>query len=145
LQKNGGHSQQLLFPKTLVFSPADFIAVMDIQEEIRALGFSFEEFGKNTLLINGVPADVHDENEKELFESLVRQYQDNLENLHIGKKESVARAFSKRSATKYVGKLGVMELNLLVHQLFGTSTPAYTPTGEATFKSFSLNELAEMF
>jgi DNA mismatch repair protein MutL len=40
----GGFSQQLLFPKTLEFSPADFSLIQTLVPELRTLGFDVDLF-----------------------------------------------------------------------------------------------------
>ncbi|WP_064196138.1 MULTISPECIES: DNA mismatch repair endonuclease MutL [Emticicia] len=144
LKNKKSFTQQLLFPKTIDFSPLDFLLVMEIQDEIKALGFSFEEFGQHTIKINGVPPEVQEENEKEIFEGLVQQYKVNQAELQLDRVENVARSFSKRSSSKYVGELSKIEINLLIHQLFETAVPSYTPNGEPIMSILSLDQLAEL-
>jgi DNA mismatch repair protein MutL len=144
LKNKNSFTQQLLFPKTLDLSASDFQLVTEIQDEIRALGFSFEEFGQNTIKITGVPPEVQEENEKEIFEGLVQQFKTNQSNLHLDSIENVARSFSKKSSAKYIGELSKIEINLLIHQLFETAVPAYTPNGEPIMTILSLERLAEL-
>jgi DNA mismatch repair protein MutL len=142
LKNKKSFTQQLLFPKTLDLQIADFQLVIEIQDEIRALGFSFEEFGQNTIKINGVPPEVQEENEKEIFEGLVQQFKVNQVDLQLDKLENVARSFSKRSSSKYMGELSKIEINMLIHQLFETAVPNYTPNGEPIMTILSLDRLA---
>lgn len=144
LKNKKSFTQQLLFPKTLDLQVSDFQLVMEIQEEIRALGFSFEEFGQNTIKINGVPPEVQEENEKEIFEGLVQQFKTNQADLQLDRVENIARSFSKRSSSKYMGELSKIEINLLIHQLFETAVPNYTPNGEPIMTILSLDRLAEL-
>ncbi|GGD78246.1 MAG: DNA mismatch repair endonuclease MutL [Emticicia sp.] len=144
LKNKKSFTQQLLFPKTLDLQPADYQLVMEIQDEIKALGFSFEEFGQHTIKINGVPPEVQEENEKEIFEGLVQQYKTNQTDLQLDRLENVARSFSKRSSSKYMGELSKIEINLLIHQLFETAVPSYTPNGEPIMTILSLDQLAEL-
>jgi DNA mismatch repair protein MutL len=144
LKNKKSFTQQLLFPKTLDLQIADFQLVLEIQDEIKALGFSFEEFGQNTIKINGVPPEVQEENEKEIFEGLVQQFKTNQAELQLDKTENVARSFSKRSSAKYMGELSKIEINLLIHQLFETAVPNYTPNGEPIMTILSLDRLAEL-
>ena len=118
LKNKNSFTQQLLFPKTLDLYPADFQLVMEIQDEIKALGFSFEEFGQNTIKITGVPPEVQEENEKEIFDGLVQQFKTNQSDLQLDSVENVARSFSKKSSAKYIGELSKIEINLLIHQIF---------------------------
>ncbi len=144
LKNKKSFTQQLLFPKVLDLQMSDFQLVIEIQEEIRALGFSFEEFGQNTIKINGVPPEVQEENEKEIFEGLVQQFKTNQTDLQLDRIENVARSFSKRSSSKYMGELSKIEINLLIHQLFETAVPAYTPNGEPIMTILSLDRLSEL-
>ncbi|RFS17287.1 DNA mismatch repair endonuclease MutL [Emticicia sp. C21] len=144
LKNKNSFTQQLLFPKTLDLHPADFQLVMEIQNEIKALGFSFEEFGQNTIKITGVPPEVQEENEKEIFDGLVQQFKTNQSNLQLDSVENVARSFSKKSSAKYIGELSKIEINLLIHQLFETAVPGYTPNGEPIMTILSLEHLADL-
>ncbi|RYU95017.1 DNA mismatch repair endonuclease MutL [Emticicia agri] len=144
LKNRNSFTQQLLFPKTLDLHPSDFQLVIEIQEEIKALGFSFEEFGQNTIKITGVPPEVQEENEREIFEGLVQQFKTNQANLQLDSIENVARSFSKKSSAKYIGELSKIEINLLIHQLFETAVPAYTPNGEPIMTILSLERLADL-
>ena len=56
IKNKTAQSQQSLFPQTITFHAADFALVLEMQQEIEALGFRIEIFGKNTILVNGVPA-----------------------------------------------------------------------------------------
>ncbi|HEY1054311.1 MAG TPA: DNA mismatch repair endonuclease MutL, partial [Emticicia sp.] len=144
LKNKNSFTQQLLFPKTLDLHPADFQLVIQIQDEIKALGFSFEEFGQNTIKITGVPPEVQEENEKEIFEGLVQQFKTNQSDLQLDSVENVARSFSKKSSAKYIGELSKIEINLLIHQLFETAVPGYTPNGEPIMTILPLERLAEL-
>lgn len=144
LKNKNSFTQQLLFPKIVDLHPADFQLVLEIKDEIRSLGFSIEEFGPNTFKINGVPPEVQDESEKEIFEGLVQQFKTNQADLRLDKSENIARSFAKRSSAKYVVELSKIEINLLIHQLFETSVPGYTPSGEPIMTILTLDKLAEL-
>lgn len=144
LKNKNSFSQQLLFPKILDLSPVDFQIVEEIRDEIKAIGFTFEEFGQNTIKINGIPPEVQEESEKEIFEGLIQQYKINQDELRLEKTENVARSFAKKSSWKYIGELSKIEINLLIHQLFETSVPNYTPSGEPILNILSLEKLAEL-
>ena len=47
---------------------------MDLEAELKLLGFDIEVFGKSSIVINGIPADIVSENVKTLFEELIEQY-----------------------------------------------------------------------
>lgn len=145
LEKRNGASQQLLFPKTITLNPADFVLVIEIQDEIRALGFMFTEIGHHSLLVQGIPTDVHDENEQNLFEGLIEQFKHFRSDLTLDRQEKLARSFAKRSASRYTNRLTPPEMNILVDQLFASSNPNFTPSGEPTLTILSLEKIAALF
>jgi DNA mismatch repair protein MutL len=145
LDKKIGVSQTLLFPQAISFSPADYSLVLELASEFQDLGFQFSEFGHNTLLINGIPADVPANNEKELLESLLEQYKNNLSGLKLDKRESLARAMAKRVAARFTNKLSDLEMNALVDKLFACQVPGYTPDGSKTLVMLDKDRLQEFF
>ena len=146
LQKHNGASQQLLFPTTVRLTPADFHLVVEIQDEIRNLGFVLNVTGHDTFVVNGIPADSPEENEQAMIEGILEQFKQNEANLHLDKSENVARSMAKRSAGRFGNhSLTVLEMNMLVEQLFASSNPSYTPGGESTMKIVSLEEMAALF
>jgi DNA mismatch repair protein MutL len=142
LDRRNGASQALLFPKALSLSPADAALVRDLHAEIQALGFEFSEVGKNDFLIQGVPADLGEENELELFEGMLEQYKLHQTDLRLDKPERLARSVARRSASRYAQRLSTDELKALIDQLFASSNPHYTPGGEPTMGLLGLEKLA---
>jgi len=98
IEHHSGASQQCLFPQNVELSPADYAMILDMKEEIEALGFIFDIFGKQSIVINGIPADVLTGNEKVLFEGLIEQFKQNQSSLSVSNRENLARSLAKRSA-----------------------------------------------
>jgi len=143
--KKSGSSQRCLFPQSVELNPVDYTLVMELKEEIEALGFEFENFGKNTIVINGVPTDLPSSGEKELFEGLIEQFKINTEKLSLEKKENMSRAMAKRTAGKTVIKNDSIELGILIDRLFACAQPNYTADGTPTFVILGLDKIAEFF
>ena len=138
-------TQQSLFPKTITFPAADFALIMEVEQEIKALGFRFEVFGKNTVLVNGVPANLKFVSEKQLFEGLIDQFKHNQSELSLPLQENLARALAKRASVKAGQKLEKEEMQELLNGLFSCKTPNYSPEGKPTFYIFELNKLESYF
>ncbi|MFD2514517.1 DNA mismatch repair endonuclease MutL [Pontibacter locisalis] len=145
LQKKTGASQVLLFPQTVDFSPADAVLVKELSAEFKDMGFQFEDFGGNTIILNGIPADVHAANEKELLEELVEQYKNNSATLKLDKRENLARAMAKRLSSRSLSRMSDLEMNSLVDKLFACQVPNYTPGGQKTLVIMELSQLHELF
>ena len=140
-----GPSQQCLFPPTVVLSVSDFALVMDILPELHSLGFMVSEFGKDTIIIQGVPADIQPKSEKDLFESLLEQFKNFKNELSLDKRENLARSLARKSSLKRGQKLTPQEMETLVGQLFACQNPNYGLSGNKTFVKLDLSSIHSFF
>ena len=145
LMKRNGASQQLLFPKTITLMPVDFQLALDLQDDLTNLGFEFDELGANTFVIRGVPTLIMGENEEELFANLLAQLRADTGRLKLDKIESMARSLARRSAMRHITRLSGTERQALVNQLFASTNPSYTPTGEPVAVMLTLDKIAGLF
>jgi len=145
LEQNKGHVQQFLFPETVELNHADFILLKDLELEIKSLGFAFEEFGKNTIALNGVPSISIQKSGKDLLLEVLNDFKRNHSEYSYDKKENIARAMAKNAAIKRGGTLNKEEMISLIDQLFGCSNPNYTPDGEKTYCILDVKNIEKMF
>jgi DNA mismatch repair protein MutL len=138
-------SQQSLFPQAITFSPADFALVLEIHQELIAFGFRVEVFGKNTIVVNGIPTGLKSGNEKELFEGLIEQFKANQDELALPLQESLMRSLAKRAAIRSGQTLEQAEMRSLTGNLFACTTPNYAPDGRPTFFILELNKIESYF
>lgn len=144
LKNRSGESQQSLFPQTIELQPADFALVQEMEQEINALGFRFDVFGKNALVINGTPPNLQGQ-EKEVFEGLIEQFKINQAELSISLHENLARSLARRASIKAGQKLTREEMESLIENLFACNTPNYSPDGRPTFFIFDLGKIESYF
>ena len=137
-------SQQCLFPQTVHLGASDFALVLEIEKEIRALGFQFEVFGKNTLLVSGIPLGVHGE-EKAMFEGFLEQFKANQSELNVPLRENLARSLAKRTAIPSGQKLTREEIEAIVGGLFACPNPNFSPDGKPTFFTFDTSKMESYF
>ena len=134
-----------MFPINIELSPADFSLVMELQDEISSLGFIYEEFGGNSIVINATPAGLTASNEKTLFEGLIEQFKMNKSELSISKQDSLARAMAKRASLQDSLKLSKTEGKLLIERLFACENPNYDPSGGKIFFILDLKRIENFF
>lgn len=137
-------SQQKLFPKAITLNANDESILREILPEIKALGFDVNEFGKNTFVVNGVPAEMQYNNEQDLILDLISNYKEN-RNLADSKHELIAKILAKKAAIKAGTVLAIDEMNRIVDELFACSEPKYSPDGKACLLTLTMSELANMF
>ncbi len=145
LKYRSAATQQSLFPKAISFPAADFALIMEMEQEIKGLGFRFEIFGKNTVLVSGVPANLKHTTEQELFEGLIDQFKHNQAGLTLPMHENLTRALAKRACIKAGQKLEREEMQELLNSLFLCKTPNYSPEGKPVFYIFELGKLENYF
>lgn len=145
LDNHSGTSQQSLFPQTVTLNGSDFELLKELLPDIRGLGFDIREFGKNTVVVEGIPADLSNVAEHALLEHLLEGFKNNLAILKLDKRDNLARSLARNGAIKAGAKLSLEEMNLLIDQLFACQMPNLALNGKPVISTFTMNELAERF
>ncbi|WP_295800849.1 DNA mismatch repair endonuclease MutL [Mucilaginibacter sp.] len=145
LQNHSGVSQQSLFPESVTLNSSDFELLKELLPDIRALGFDIREFGKNTVVVEGVPADLNNASEHEILEQLLEGFKNNQSILKLDKRDNLARSLARNAATKAGVKMSLEEMNELIDQLFACQMPNVALNGKLVITTFTLNELLERF
>ncbi len=145
LENHSGVSQQSLFPQTVTLNGADFELLRELLPDIRALGFDIREFGKNTVVVEGIPADLGNVSEDALLEHLLEGFKNNLSILRLDKRDNLAKSLARNAAIKFGVKLSSEEMNLLIDQLFACQMPNIALNGKPIISTFTMAELAERF
>jgi len=147
LEDRKGASQQSLFPQTVTLSPNDYELAKSLLEDIKSLGFEVREFGKNTLVIEGIPVDLGSGNinETQLFEHLIEGFKNSQQELKLDKRDALARSMARNSAIKNGVSLGQEEMNTLIEQLFACKTPNFSISGRPVIQTLTLTEIDKKF
>jgi DNA mismatch repair protein MutL len=145
LNLNQGASQQLLYPQTVKFSPIDTEVIKEILHEIRILGFDINEFGKNTFIVEGVPAGLEIKDTNAFLENLIENYKTRHTDIAMDKKTHVALSMAKQASIGTGRGLTQEEMNNLIDKLFSCSTPDITPDGLPTYFIVSTEEMGKRF
>lgn len=138
-------SQQLLFPEQLELSVNDFNLVKDLKEEFGVLGFDIEEFGKNSIVINGAPSDLSDFNVIQTIEGIIETFKLNTIDAKIEKHDNLCRAVAKNTCIKYGKVLEETEMQLIVNHIFQCENPLYTANGKPIMMEVELSEVERFF
>ncbi len=145
MESNDAYSQKELFPKTIELAPAESAIMQEILPELNLLGFDIQDFGNNSFIMHGVPADMAGKkNQTAIIETLLSQFRQNLE-LKLNTSENIARSMARSAATKRGQLLTAKEMQELIDQLFACSMPFKSPTGRHCFLTYELEELEERF
>ena len=145
MSQNVPNSQQLLFPQKVEFRPWEFEVFEEIREDLNRLGFNLRMFGKQTVMIEGVPQDVKPGTEVSILQDMIAEYQDNASRLKLDKRDNLAKSYSCRNAIMAGQKLSLEEMRTLIDNLFATREPYSCPHGRPVIIKLSLDQLDRMF
>jgi DNA mismatch repair protein MutL len=141
LQHHTGVSQQLLFPEQIDLNQADTELLVTYQPSLTALGFTLENFGHNSLILVGYPAEAIQESPKKLFETMLEQIKWNQKHLALPLQENVARSLAKHAAIQPGKPLLLAEMDYLIDQLFACTYTTHTPDGRLIWTVLSMEVL----
>ncbi len=145
LANNQGSAQQSLFPQSIALSAADFELFQELSEELKALGFDIREFGKNTIVVQGYPAEIESGNEEKIILALLENYKQQAAITKFDKKEQLAKSLARQAAIKSGNTLNTEEINQLIDELFACEFPQVGISGKASFIKLSLTDLSKLF
>ncbi|HLP18605.1 MAG TPA: DNA mismatch repair endonuclease MutL [Bacteroidota bacterium] len=138
-------SQQLLFPHTMSFTPGDYTLAKELIPDLELLGFQLKVFGKNTIVLEGVPPDVKAGSEASILQDIVDEFKNNQNRITLDARDNLAKSFACKAAIKAGDRLNESEMRSLIDQLFATSMPYVCPHGRPVIVKISLSELDRRF
>lgn len=138
-------TQKSLFPVTVELTPDEHSTLLSVQEDLHQLGFDIEDFGGNTIVINGMPAESAHLDAQEILDKFLHALLQGNADLKTKAKEQVACSLAKASAIGYQQNLSQQEMQGLFDNLFACSTPNYTPDGKKIISILRSDELEKRF
>lgn len=139
-------SQRLLFPRNITLPSGDALLLREILADINALGYDLQEFGTNSFVLHGLPADLlGKDNEQLVIEALIEQYKVNQQDLKLDSRAALLRSLARQSAIQRGQYLSVEEMNALIDQLFGCENPNMSLSGRVIFVHYEMSDLERLF
>lgn len=145
ITNQNANTQLSLYPQTMELSPSDFEILMGLNEEISLLGFSIDVFGKNAIVINGIPADLVSMQPVEALEKMLEGYKADEPEVGAELNEVLARSLAKSACIEYGKKLSDNEMRDLIDSLFTCSVPNFTAEGKKVIEILRYEDMEERF
>lgn len=144
--KDGGkETQMLLLPDILEVSKKDMHMIRNHIDLFEQAGFAIEEFGENTIKINGVPTICFEMNTKDLFMDIL----DGIDITNRTNAQDIELKFiatvACKAAVKANMELDMREIRGLMDQLMSIENPFTCPHGRPTAIRISKNEIEKKF
>lgn len=141
LKQGKGASQQLLFPEQLSLNKTEAGLLLELRDELLRAGFVLEPESDMSWTVKGIPAELVNTDAGKVIRNLLAQYAEHqvheLEALH----EQLARGLAKHGSMARGQNLAEPEMRQLIDELFACENPYYTPDGQQTLLTITLEEL----
>jgi len=145
MEENIPSSQQLLFPHHIDLVPREMALVKELLPELEKIGFQIRFFGGMSIIIDGIPADVHSGREQTILQEVLEGYEEFGDSNKLPSRDSLAATFACKAAIKAGDKLSQEEMHVLIEQLFETQMPYVCPHGRPIVIKLAIDELDRRF
>ncbi|MGB6647625.1 MAG: DNA mismatch repair endonuclease MutL, partial [Bacteroidota bacterium] len=138
-------SQQLMFPATLHLNPAEHSLLTELLPGLGEMGFDIAPFGKNTIVLNGIPADVKASDVENLLSEILTLYREYQRASPLEVRDNLVKSVACRAAVKAGDKLTDEEMRELLRQLSAARMPYVCPHGRPILLRIPVEELDRRF
>jgi len=137
--------QMLLAPVSVELTQQELVFIRDNVEFFRRIGFVFEDFGSNSVLLRSVPAAGNFESVKAAFIQAVDRAMDSSGREGIDAADEVLYTIACKAAVKANMKLDELEVRNLLREISGLDNPYTCPHGRPSVLRLTKQELEKMF
>ena len=138
-------SQMLLLPDVMTLSHKEMDIARENMEMFEQAGFSLEEFGDNTIKLNGVPTVCIDLNTKELFLETLDEINTVARTAKQEKEEKFIATVACKAAVKANMALDEKEVEALMDKLLELPNPFTCPHGRPTVIKMTKYDIERKF
>jgi len=145
LSQNKLSSQQLLFPRTIKLNGADYSLFLEMKDEINALGFDCSEFGKETVIINGLPSELSKEDGANVLSQILEDFKQTFQKINLSRSDALKQVAAKNAAIKAGKILNLKEMKHLVADLLNCKQFNVNSEGKQIVVKLTKNSLERFF
>ena len=145
LEQLKGTTQQLLFPRNVELSPSHLAVALEIIDDLKHLGFDLGHFGGNSILVNGLPAQISSADEQKLIEHILEDYINTQGDLKLTKHQSLALSMSRQGVNYSQNFTSSDEVKILIKEIFALSNPQFTFDGKLVFVKLTAETIFDLF
>lgn len=146
--KVAGHisvSQALLEPLTLDLGPAQWASLQQHQGLLEQVGFDFEPFGGQTLIVRSIPGILKNREPRAALVEILDEVSEGKSPLEKDTEARLITAICKGAAIKGGQLLSLDEMRALIRDLENTSSPRTCPHGRPTMVQLNMGQLEREF
>lgn len=145
IESGNSASQQQLLPQTIDLTHEDAELLIEFSNDFQKAGFEIRSMGKNTVVIQAIPANCLQENINDLFERLLESLKTSRDDPKVQPGQRLAKSLSKSLSIGRNKRLQPEEIHSLVEQLFACRIPEVTSEGKPTMTIIGFEDLKRKF
>ncbi|MEO9891274.1 DNA mismatch repair endonuclease MutL [Aurantibacter sp.] len=138
-------SQQLLFPLKLSFSKNELNDLLEIKEDLNALGFAFGDTDEESIEIKGVPVSMTESDVASVVEQLLYDFRENTVSESFSQTDRLSKSLCKALAIKTGERLDQESQLALVNDLFACKEATISPFNKRIYITITENDIANKF
>ncbi len=135
----------LLIPISILAGSDLVERVEEINESIRDLHFSFEPFGRDTLLVRRVPSWMKEIEEERFLQDVIDNFKNDRESKYARMEKKKIATMACHSSIRFNRTLTMDEMKEVVKQLYKCQNPYHCPHGRPTLIILDEKELTKEF
>lgn len=138
-------AQRTLFPETVELDQADYLVLKEILDDLHIIGYDIRDFGSNTVVIAGYPAESRFEKSAELLELFLEKFKSTGTDIKASVRERIALSMAVAGSINYGDTLSPGSMQELVDSLFACESPGYSPSGKPVVIIMTMDEIEKKF
>ena len=145
LSNNRVPSQQLLFPQAIQYSPADYQIIRNLFPRLREAGFDLDEFGKNEIVVNGIPLYLESHAVEQVLEQLLEDEKNHGDKAEQEWQELLAARLAQASAIQTGVRMTQKEMAEMIDELFACHSPYVSTNGKPVVVKLNIEDIDKSF
>lgn len=138
-------TQRTLLPIRIEMNHAERDFLIELLPDLRDLGFDIEEFGQNTFVIHGAPADIEISHVEDIIHSFISDYHDRIDGFKESIHELIAQSMAKSSALFRNPVMKSDEMHEFIAQLFSCTMHSLSADGKVSVILLEYDEIFKKF
>lgn len=138
-------TQRMIFPESVSLSAAQDVVLASVCDRLARLGFDISPLGDRTWAINGMPSALSAASPHDTLVDIIECISRTGDLPDAELFGTIASSMARTGAVNASNRLSETETDMLVADLFKTSSPNYTPDGLPIIVSISTAEIGHMF
>lgn len=143
--KRSATSQHKLYPHEIELSPAEFILIEGVLDELLLLGFDIRSSSNNSIMVYALPIELSTNNVSEIINNIISTLKEHGGLQQYETHKSIANILAKSAAIGSNRALNDHEMQHLVDSLFACTQPDISPEGKPTLTIIGVDELDKRF